>query len=628
MNPRAAWPAVLLCAWSCRSPPSIPARPAAATPSPQHLATASGVVRGPDGEPVADALVVLVPANHSDEILAKAQTTSSNAAGEFLLQSIPPGRYAVTATAPNLAGGYVEPAMYAVGTSRELEISLQRDGITLSGTVTLPSGPPATSGRLSFARMSDLTGDVFFTDIGRDGSFTVKLPRARYFVRTFVPGSGIDSDVTDATDQRLQLALAPTFEPEPATARAAREWIRSAAVPLLSARPGNGVEDLEPLDGLVRHARVVAVGEAVHGASEFFSLKHRLLEYLVTRQGFTVFAIEANFGESLRIDDYVQGGGGDIEKALDGLKMWPWNTREVLDMIRWMREHNRRSPSRRVHFVGVDMQMTAQAFTRLCEYFARIDRAYADRLRSELAVLNTIEIWNVLDKLTAEEKQGIRSRLEEARQRLVAAGGQRQRRAQEDHQMAVDCVTVLLQTLEMYISGDFLARDQYMAQNLLRALDQRGRDAKALFWAHNTHIAHRFSPAGNPLSVGGHLRNRIGSGYLSIGQVFLGGSFRARDYTNDGENAATIRSFAVPDAPRHTLEAVLAEADHALFVIVLREPPAGAGGDWVRSVIQTRVTGAGFSTPEAMLTPIVPGRRYDALLFVRAISPSVPIEKR
>ena len=68
------------------------------------------------------------------------------------------------------------------------------------------------------------------------------------------------------------------------------------------------------------------MGEATHGTHEFFQLKHRMLEFLVERMGFTVFGIEANWPESLAVNDYVLNGNGDPAKALAGFYFWTWNT--------------------------------------------------------------------------------------------------------------------------------------------------------------------------------------------------------------------------------------------------------------------------------------------------------------
>ena len=73
------------------------------------------------------------------------------------------------------------------------------------------------------------------------------------------------------------------------------QWMRSAAHPLSAIAPGNGFADLRPLDELIGNARVVGLGEAAHGVSEFFTLKHRLIEYLVVEHGFTAITWEDSY---------------------------------------------------------------------------------------------------------------------------------------------------------------------------------------------------------------------------------------------------------------------------------------------------------------------------------------------
>ena len=128
------------------------------------------------------------------------------------------------------------------------------------------------------------------------------------------------------------LALCPAQDQPPV------DWIRDRAIPLTTVQAGSGFADLQPLKNLVGDSRIVSLGEATHGTREFFQIKHRILEFLATEMCFNLFAIEANMPEAYRVNDYVLTGAGDPKQLLAGLKEWPWNTEEVLDMIRWMRE--------------------------------------------------------------------------------------------------------------------------------------------------------------------------------------------------------------------------------------------------------------------------------------------------
>lgn len=132
--------------------------------------------------------------------------------------------------------------------------------------------------------------------------------------------------------------------------------LRRRSIELRSLQPG-GAHD----DDLVRWAqglgavRVVGLGEATHGSREFFTLKHRLVEHLVTAQGFTVFALEADQDRCRALDDYVTSGNGDAARGLRELGYWTWNTQEILTLLCWLRSYNATAPAGgTVHLVGVD----------------------------------------------------------------------------------------------------------------------------------------------------------------------------------------------------------------------------------------------------------------------------------
>jgi erythromycin esterase len=61
---------------------------------------------------------------------------------------------------------------------------------------------------------------------------------------------------------------------------------------------------------MIGSARIVALGEASHGTAECFLMKHRLLEYLVERKGFTVLAMEAAWPEAQEADRFLDNAGG------------------------------------------------------------------------------------------------------------------------------------------------------------------------------------------------------------------------------------------------------------------------------------------------------------------------------
>ena len=182
----------------------------------------------------------------------------------------------------------------------------------------------------------------------------------------------------------------PTLEPQ---ADPTIDWIRSHALPLKTPEAGNGFDDMRPLRALIGDARIVSLGEATHGSREFFQLKHRMLEFMASEMGFSIFSIEANLPEAYRLNDYVLEGKGDAAQLLRGMYFWTWDTEEVLSMIQWMREFNK-SGKVRVQFTGFDMQTPTVAASIVRDFVSRYDAPFmADvdeaRKMSETANANT-----------------------------------------------------------------------------------------------------------------------------------------------------------------------------------------------------------------------------------------------
>jgi len=113
-------------------------------------------------------------------------------------------------------------------------------------------------------------------------------------------GAGWFDDVRLEVDG-VPFVPGPSPPGEPTAAQV--NWIRAASNPFYSEQPGGDLGDLWPAKGMVGDAHVVGLGEGTHGSAEFFHMKHRLLQYLVTEMGFTVFAIEAGQAEAAVAND-------------------------------------------------------------------------------------------------------------------------------------------------------------------------------------------------------------------------------------------------------------------------------------------------------------------------------------
>src|SRR4051812_46476711 len=89
-------------------------------------------------------------------------------------------------------------------------------------------------------------------------------------------------------------SASPAASTEPSATQPALDWVRHAAIPLATPEAGHGFDDMQPVHQIVGGARIVGMGEPTHGTREVFQMKHRMLEFLVTQEGFRVFGIEAS----------------------------------------------------------------------------------------------------------------------------------------------------------------------------------------------------------------------------------------------------------------------------------------------------------------------------------------------
>jgi erythromycin esterase-like protein len=56
-------------------------------------------------------------------------------------------------------------------------------------------------------------------------------------------------------------------------------------------------------------ARVVLLGEATHGTSEFYQARAAITRRLIERHGFSMVAVEADWPDASRVDRYVRHRG-------------------------------------------------------------------------------------------------------------------------------------------------------------------------------------------------------------------------------------------------------------------------------------------------------------------------------
>ena len=409
-------------------------------------------------------------------------------------------------------------------------------------------------------------------------------------------------------------------------------WLRENAIAFDTTDPNSDVEDLLFLKEWIGDARIVALGEATHGTHEFFQMKHRMLKFLVEEMGFNIFAIEANWPEANLVNTYVHTGQGDPAELLRGLYFWTWNTREVLDMILWMRAHNENpgdAPS--VSFLGFDMQFYEIAMDNVVAYLEQVDPARA---------LQTRELYRCLRRYAPRENiyadLPFKSKADCGRNLHTVYAELSQHQSDYEAQSSPEAFAQALQNSRIVLQAEkymslgqhrYMVRDRYMAENITWLLDQAGPDAKIVLWAHNGHVGTYDS---NFKTMGQYLRESYGEQMVVFGFSFYEGSFNTTLASETGERVGMPTKFEVTSPPEDSYETYFHSTGLPRFFLDLRDIAADSqSGDWLLAPHPSRNIAELYrpSNPDYNFIHTALPDLFDVIIYFQHTSASVLLER-
>ncbi len=289
-----------------------------------------------------------------------------------------------------------------------------------------------------------------------------------------------------------------------------------------------------PLDALMNRigdARVVLLGEATHGTSEFYRMRARITQALVERKGFDVVAVEADWPDAARVDHYVRDRDVPPQEweAFARFPTWMWRNHDFHEFVEWLREHNATlSRERRVRFAGLDLYSLYTSISEVLQFLDAQDPASARLARERYGCLTP---WQSDPAAygRAALSGAYRSCEHEAVKMLDALLRGRMKFMDDDSEPFFDAVqnARLVADAESYYRIMYYGhheswnlRDTHMFQTLQSLLHFGGPDTKAVVWEHNSHVgdarATEMSARGE-LNVGELCRREFGDAMYSIG---------------------------------------------------------------------------------------------------------------
>ena len=435
------------------------------------------------------------------------------------------------------------------------------------------------------------------------------------------PHTGDSASLTNSSLRNPSVPTNLDFESNSAASvvnAATVAWLTANTRPFQSDAPESGFDDLAEIGAIVGTARVVALGEATHGTREFFRMKHRVFEYLVEKQGFTHFTIEATMPESRAMDRYVILGEGDPATLLSNLYFWTWNTTEVLDLVKWMRAYNVRVGAPRLRFVGFDISFPQQAADSVLATLVRRDAALGQRASRIVGCLapgrdasGQYATARYLSSTIATERLACADSLTALATTVALRRSQwAATSSTEELDWMEQYVTLVRQWQRVAATTNTSAeRDKAMAENLLWIADKNPA-ARVFAWAHNYHVSRR------PGAMGSYVAGRLGTQYRVFGFTFGTGRFNAVGTFGNGAATAVI-PHTISEIDPSSLEAIFAAINQPRLIFDARRIDVGGATATLEAPLRMRSIGALYSAASASayfdqtLLPL----DYDALIW-------------
>jgi protein-L-isoaspartate(D-aspartate) O-methyltransferase len=360
-------------------------------------------------------------------------------------------------------------------------------------------------------------------------------------------------------------------------ARSVTELIREAAEPLPAPE--------DPAFGAMferfAKARVVLLGEATHGTSEFYRARAQITRRLIEQHGFNIVAVEADWPDAARVDRYVRHKALHVGSgpAFRRFPQWMWRNLEVANFVDWLRARNATlHPAEHAGFFGLDIYNMNASIAAVIEYLDRFDPEAAAVARERYGCLRPwqrdpatygraalatgyakcerpvlLVLRDLLEKQLEYQAQDRDSLLDAAQNARLVASAERYYRA-------------------MYYATaeSWNLRDRHMFDTLNHLIDWRGENARAVVWAHNSHIGNAaatdMGEARDEINIGQLCREKFGDDAALIGFGTDRGTVAAADNWDGPMKVKTVR----PAHPE-SYEYLCREAGIRRFLLDLRK---------------------------------------------------------
>ena len=252
-------------------------------------------------------------------------------------------------------------------------------------------------------------------------------------------------------------------------------------------------------------ARIVLLGEATHGTHEFYAARAQITRRLIERHGFNILAVEGDWPDIARIDDYVRHNAPRPRRGEPFVRFpaWMWRNREVLGFADWLRQHNAALPeAERVSMRGLDVYSLGESIHAVTAYLDKHCPEGAQEARQRYGCLTP---WQdepqhyghaVEHGRLASCENAVVAQLGDLltrRMGLIAQDGEDYFDAEQNARI-VRAAERYYRSMYRGAAESWNLRDRHMFDTL-QLLMAHHKHARAVIWAHNSHVGNASATA-------------------------------------------------------------------------------------------------------------------------------------
>ena len=411
--------------------------------------------------------------------------------------------------------------------------------------------------------------------------------------------------------------------------------------------------EMKPLSAeyIPKNISILSIGEAAHGCKEMQELKLSVFKEMVEKRGFTAFALEADYGECAEINRYIEGGEGSAEEMVQKFAFPIYHTKEMAELISWMREWNESAPEeKKIRFYGFDMQDPEGSYDFLKDYSLShkltTEEEFSknlDCIKGENFSLNATNAEGViafLDSLKekveespeeAQTEKGNAADEQDATEKQVSNDNRdstEKKEFQERQDFLMELNTVR-QAAETWLSKEdsSVLRDRDMEENVKKILEieQKIGSGKLVISAHDGHIQKENSIYN---SMGVLLTKDFGEAYYAIGTDV----WKVTDNIKVlGEAKRTVQSFVSID-PLAAQARFAKGKQYALYFSSITDEKSKVY-QLIHTPMEMLQLGEGYSflmrfLPNSYRVKSEPVQRYDSMIYLYEGNPIEILEKK